>query len=251
LNNKLLITLIFLSGFVLNGCAVPFIGEGGSSDGRMERDNPPSESQVDSPNDERLIQTGRASWYGGKFQGRKTASGEIFNKWELTAAHRTLPLGTRVLVRRVDSGQTVNVRINDRGPFVRGRIIDLSRGAARELDMVRKGIARVRLYAAGESNESSGDKSTVAGTFESSSRNSDGANALFSIQVGAFQNRSNAISLRARMTNRFDEVRTTRSYDGHYRIRVGRFGTKQRAERRAKKLRNEGFETWIVRRDDS
>lgn len=88
---------------------------------------------------------GYASWYGPGFAGRRTANGEVFNPTELTAAHRTLPFGTRIRITNLDNGLTVTVRINDRGPFKPGRIIDLSRGAAERLRMVGSGTARVRL----------------------------------------------------------------------------------------------------------
>ncbi len=88
---------------------------------------------------------GYASWYAGKFQGRVTASGEVFDTNEMTAAHRTLPFGTVVEVTHLASGRTVEVRINDRGPFIEGRVIDLSRAAADELGMTGEGIAAVRL----------------------------------------------------------------------------------------------------------
>ncbi len=88
---------------------------------------------------------GRASWYGRPFHGRRTASGQIFNMNALTAAHRTLPLGTRVRVTNLANGRSVVVIINDRGPFVKGRIIDVSRHAARRLGFQRKGTARVRV----------------------------------------------------------------------------------------------------------
>jgi rare lipoprotein A len=89
---------------------------------------------------------GVASWYGRKFHGRKTASGERYDMHELTAAHPSLPFGTIVRVVRLDTGDAVVVRINDRGPFVRGRIIDLSYAAARRIDMVQDGVAQVELY---------------------------------------------------------------------------------------------------------
>jgi len=89
------------------------------------------------------VHTGLASWYGPGFHGNRTASGEVFNQNELTAAHRSLPFGTRVRVTNLNNGQSVTVRINDRGPFVRGRIIDLSRHAARVLGI--SGVAPVRL----------------------------------------------------------------------------------------------------------
>lgn len=86
--------------------------------------------------------SGRASWYG---TGKRTASGERFDKWGLTAAHRTLPFGTRVRVTNLKNGKTVVVRINDRGPFIHGRIIDLSQGAAQQIGMIKAGVVPVTL----------------------------------------------------------------------------------------------------------
>ena len=88
---------------------------------------------------------GLASWYGGKFHGRLTSSGEVFDTNDLTAAHRTLPFGARVKVTNLDNGKSVIVKINDRGPFVEPRIIDLSRAAAEEIAMIDTGVARVSL----------------------------------------------------------------------------------------------------------
>ena len=90
-------------------------------------------------------QTGEASWYGDAFAGRPTASGEIFDPSTLTAAHPTLPFGSQVRVTRVDTGDSVVVRINDRGPYTGGRIIDVSRAAAEVLDMIQAGVAEVRV----------------------------------------------------------------------------------------------------------
>src|SRR3984957_1727983 len=90
-------------------------------------------------------QVGTASWYGEYFEGRATASGEPFNMYDLTAAHPTLPLGSWVRVTNLSNGRKVSVRINDRGPIVPGRIIDLSYGAAEVLHFEDKGLARVRL----------------------------------------------------------------------------------------------------------
>jgi rare lipoprotein A len=91
------------------------------------------------------VEYGIASWYGGKHHGGPTASGERFNKNAMTAAHRTLRMGTRVKVTRIKNGRTVIVRINDRGPYSKGRIIDLSEAAARDLDMLEDGIAKVKV----------------------------------------------------------------------------------------------------------
>lgn len=89
--------------------------------------------------------SGNASWYGGKYHGRKTASGETYNQYGMTAAHPSLPFGTRVKVTNIANGKSVVVRINDRGPFVYGREIDLSQAAARKIDMIRTGVADVEL----------------------------------------------------------------------------------------------------------
>ena len=97
------------------------------------------------PPEPRALQTGKASWYGDAHHGRKTASGETFDMNALTAAHRTLPLGTRVLVTNLANGRSIEVRINDRGPMVSDRIIDLSFAAARALGGVGAGVLRVRI----------------------------------------------------------------------------------------------------------
>jgi len=93
----------------------------------------------------RSIQQGLASWYGPRFHGRRTANGERFNKFHLTAAHRTLPFNTRVRVTNLKNGRSIVVRINDRGPFIRGRIIDLSYEAARQLGMHLQGVIQVKV----------------------------------------------------------------------------------------------------------
>lgn len=92
-------------------------------------------------------ETGIASWYGKKFHGRKTASGERYDQNKMTAAHKTLPFGTRVRVKNKDNGKNAVVTINDRGPFVKGRIIDVSRAAAKKLGMINSGTAKVRIEA--------------------------------------------------------------------------------------------------------
>lgn len=91
------------------------------------------------------IQRGVASWYGGRFHGRRTANGEIYDLFKFTAASRTLPLGTYVLVRNEENGKVITVRINDRGPYVDGRIIDLSQAAAYKIGMMMDGVALVQV----------------------------------------------------------------------------------------------------------
>lgn len=101
-----------------------------------------------------FAQTGKASWYGEDFHGRKTASGVPFDQHAMTAAHRTLPLGTRVKVTRLETGQTILVQINDRGPYIDGRIIDLSKRAASELGMEEAGVVPVKVEAVGNDQPS-------------------------------------------------------------------------------------------------
>lgn len=112
-------------------------------------------------------EVGLASWYGGKFQGRKTANGEIFDTYKISAAHKSLPFGTIVSVENLENGKKLDVRVNDRGPYIQGRIIDLSYAAAKELGILNQGIAQVKITA-------------KAGTAELAS--------LATIQVGAFKN---------------------------------------------------------------
>jgi rare lipoprotein A len=101
-----------------------------------------------------MVETGLASWYGPRFHGKRTASGEVFNQHDFTAAHRTLPWGSKVKVTNIANGKSVEVRINDRGPFGKGRIIDVSRAAARVLGIVGSGITTVRIEWLADSEKS-------------------------------------------------------------------------------------------------
>jgi rare lipoprotein A len=102
-------------------------------------------------------QVGVASWYGPGFHGRKTASGERFDQNDLTAAHRKLPLGSEVKVTNLENGRSITVEINDRGPYAKGRVLDLSRAAARKLGMVEGGVAKVRIEATRRQLAAAGD----------------------------------------------------------------------------------------------
>ncbi len=121
-----------------------------------ETEQAPPIENIPEPSQPTLLETGLASWYGPRFHGKLTASGEVFNQEKFTAAHRTLPWGSRVKVTNLANGKSVEVRINDRGPFSKGRIIDVSRAAARALGMMKSGITTVRiegLYDPEASNE--------------------------------------------------------------------------------------------------
>ena len=93
----------------------------------------------------KTVETGKASYYADKFQGRTTANGETFRQGKRTAAHRSLPFGTKVKVKNLSNNKTVRVRINDRGPFISGRIIDLSKKAARKINIIGAGVANIEL----------------------------------------------------------------------------------------------------------
>ena len=127
---------------LLPGCELPF--------GRRETLPPPVvapqvKEAVPKAEGPTVEQVGNASWYGPGFDGKETASGETFDQNELTAAHRTLPLGTEAVVTNLETGKSVKVTINDRGPYAKGRKIDLSRAAARQIGMTKKGVAKVKI----------------------------------------------------------------------------------------------------------
>lgn len=136
-------------------------------------------------------ETGIASWYGGKFHGRKTSNGERYDMHAKTAAHKTLPMGTMLLVRNRENGRGTVVRINDRGPFVKGRIIDLSYAAARDIGLVQKGTARVEIIALGEAAEHA--KPTPSQPVKL--KHQDFNVGRFYIQVGSFEKKKDARKL--------------------------------------------------------
>jgi rare lipoprotein A len=167
-------------------------------------------------------ETGVASWYGEPFHGRRTASGEVYDMEAMTAAHRTLPLGTVVRVDNRDNRRSVVVRINDRGPFVRGRIIDLSRAAARRLDMLGPGTARVRVTVI-QAVENPG-----LPTWE-----------CIELQVGAFHDSELAAALRRRVLAAGYGARSEVGPDGLLRVIAGPFESGADAE--AAKRQFDGF----------
>jgi len=180
---------------------------------------------------------GLASYYAEPYHGRKTANGETFDSYqELTAAHRTLPFNTVVKVTNENNGRDVEVRINDRGPFIDGRIIDLSLKAAREIDMVRAGIVPVKLDILKEGIP------TPRGTARS-------PDAVYTIQVGAFETQDAAQALQRDLEKRYRDVtiQAVSSPRTFYRVRVGRAPDLAAAEKLSKQLREEAFDPFVVR----
>ena len=134
------------------------------------------------PSAEGYEEAGIASWYGRKFHGRKTSNGERYDMYAMTAAHKTLPMGTMLLVKNIKNGRSIVVRVNDRGPFVKGRIIDLSYTAGKEIGLVGPGTARVKIAALGEAVQEPKSPSAPVQL-----KNQDFDTGTFYIQVGAFE----------------------------------------------------------------
>jgi rare lipoprotein A len=174
---------------------------------------------------------GTASWYGKEFHGRKTASGETFDMNGVSAAHRTLPLGSSIRVTNLDNFKSIKVKVNDRGPFARNRVIELSYGAAKELGFAEIGTARVKIEALEPIPESE---------------------AVYTVHVGAFLEEESALALKERLGRKFETI-SIEPFETNlakfYRVRVGAYAGEEKAERVAAKLTLEGLEPVVVRKD--
>jgi rare lipoprotein A len=170
-------------------------------------------------------QVGMASWYGQPYHGRRAASGEIYDMEKLTAAHRTLPFGTRVRVENLENGKNIELRINDRGPFVEDRILDVSRAAARALGMLGTGTARVRIEVI----------SSVA----------DVRSEIFAVQVGAFQDRTRAERLQHDMEKRYGiaAISERKGSPVLWQVLVGKVAGLEAADELARRIRSENPDT--------
>jgi len=181
---------------------------------------------------------GIASWYGHPYHGRRTASGEVYDMNDLTAAHRSLPLGTRLVVTSVDTGQEVEVRVNDRGPLVGDRILDLSYAAARVIGADRAGVIPVRLRVLGPgSGPMSSPGARPAGEF--------------AVQVGAFAIRARAESLRDALIRDGDVATVSEAEvggDTFFRVRLGPYPDRQTAWAAAQRLAGRGLRAVVVER---
>ncbi|MDY6851398.1 MAG: septal ring lytic transglycosylase RlpA family protein [Thermodesulfobacteriota bacterium] len=192
-----------------------------------------------------FTQEGEASWYGGKFHGRKTASGERYNMHGLTAAHKTLPLQTWVKVTNLANHRELTVRVNDRGPFVRGRIIDLSRAGARKLGMLEAGTVPVRIVALGVAREKKINGRTRTVLVQPRSYQE----GRFGVQVGSFRNRDNARALAAKLRREYGLV-TIQVFDRgdavFYRVLVSDRKTIGQALSLQSRLERQGYKDCFV-----
>ena len=181
------------------------------------------------------IERGMASWYGPGFHGNKTANGERYDMHKLTAAHRTLPLGSIAVVRSATTGKEVTVRINDRGPFAKGRVLDLSYAGAQTLGMVGHGTDQIELRVIGFQG-----KTAEMG--------------FLRVQIGSFVERLNAATLlqRAQRIYTGGRIQAVDLPDGRrYRVQIGEFKTEAQAEFAARRLEEDLAVQSFVFRDDS
>jgi len=176
------------------------------------------------------VQYGVASWYGGEFHGRPTSSGEVYDMNQLTCAHNTLPLGTIVMVTNLENGRSVELKVNDRGPFVKERIVDVSYAAAQMLGMWAKGTAPVKVEVLNLAIEPV---------------------IRFTLQVGSFTDETNAQRLAEQLRKSFENVfvaAVETLTEKYYRVRVGQFDTREAALSIAEKLSQMGFKVLVTSR---
>lgn len=200
---------------------------------------PPTRVKVPAPSSTAsgVTQTGIASWYGPGFHGKPTASGTIYNQNELTAAHQTLPLGTRVMVTNLDNGRSSEVTINDRGPFAKGRILDLSYAAAITLGMIGPGTIPVRI----EVIDSGPYKvQPIRQSLD------------YTLQAGSFVELENAQRLKEQLAKSYPQLADIAIVPVHakesiyYRVQLGTFSNRRDAEGHARQLAGKGFAIIIM-----
>jgi rare lipoprotein A len=173
-----------------------------------------------------------ASWYGPYFHGRQTASGEIFDMYNFTCAHKEYPFGTKLKIINLSNNRSVNCLVNDRGPFIEGRDLDLSYATAKEIGMIEPGVSIVKVEYIKENNKYM---------------------RSFTIQVGSFKEISNAMGLKEAIEQRYNRVYITEAYvdgDKYYRVRIGKINGKDEAYHLAKVIEKEGYDVMIVRYDE-
>ena len=214
-------------------------------------------------------ETGRASWYGHPYHGRRTSNGEVYDMDKMTAAHLRLPFGTWVRVKNLENGLQTEVRINDRGPFVKNRIIDLSRAAAREIEMIGPGTARVRVEVVALPGRRAGEPaSTTASTGPPQAMpeplvGPSGPSTVgdrpcndtpgYAVQVGSFGVPENAAGLRDKLNDAYGDARILRkeSADGPlYAVLVGSGSDRDAARALMRRLHRDNVDGFVVLKDE-
>jgi rare lipoprotein A len=175
-------------------------------------------------------QTGTASWYGKDFHGRRTATGDLFDMHGLSAAHRTLPLGSLIRVTNVENNRNITLRVNDRGPFIKSRVIDLTYGAARELGFAAEGTAQVVIERLDD----------LPGT------------TSFTVHAAQYVEEENARLLKERLSAKFEIISIipgATNLGSLYHVEVGVYATEEKAEIVARRVTQEGLEPVVIRKD--
>jgi rare lipoprotein A len=181
-----------------------------------------------------------ASWYGPKFNGRPTSSGERFDMYAMTGAHRTLKFGTKLRVTNPENNKSVIVTVNDRGPFIRGRDLDLSYGAAKEIGLLEKGVGRVKIERVGRDIRYVKRVPFIP----------DSTSGAVTIQVASFSEKSNAFRLRKGLEVKYKNVFVTRATikgEQYYRVKIGKFKRHDKALAVAQELADEGYDVFITK----
>ena len=201
-------------------------------------------------------EVGIASWYGRKFHGKKTANGETYDMYAMTAAHTVLPMPSIVKVTNLENGKSVKVRINDRGPFVKGRLIDLSYAAAKALGYVKQGTARVRvqtLYSADVSAEKVKSAKKPAPVAKLASSQEKPAQpeqiTLAYVQVGAFSSQQRAEQVAAQLQGKIEHASAVTAAGQVYRVRLGPFDLDVDAEAALKRVHESGYTAAMIIHD--
>jgi len=195
------------------------------------------------PSADGYVEKGLASWYGKKFHGRKTSNGGTYDMYAMTAAHKTLPMNVHLKVTNLDNGRSTVVRVNDRGPFVRSRIIDLSYTAANELGVVGPGTAPVRIEALGYRNKSQ------TGATPQYSQPVSYEVGPFMVQVGAFTVKENADRLAVKLKNQYGSSTVAEGWvngQKFYRVRVGLYASMALADAALLQLETNGYPSSFI-----
>jgi rare lipoprotein A len=199
-------------------------------------------------------ENGQASYYGDEFNGNKTASGEIYNMNDYTAAHRTLPFGTKVKVTNLKNNKTVIVRINDRGPFKPGRIIDLSKAAAKQIDLIKYGVVDVKIETNLDNNEPpiiSDDKIVLNKGYYTKDLKK-GKPKGFGVQVGAYKQKENALKNLKEISKKYNKpvylYVTSNLNFKKYKIYIGEVKNKKLAEPIKLELKKDAFPDCFIKK---
>lgn len=195
---------------------------------------------------EGYVEQGIASWYGPKFHGRKTSSGETYDMHGMTAAHKTLPLPTWVRVTNLENGRSIVLKVNDRGPFVHNRLIDLSRTAADRLGIIAKGTGLVEVRALSPGPPAAQPIQVRAPAPPAEPVVADGHADVY-VQVGAFSNRQNAEQMRGELLlNGFSDVNILPGRDSVFRVRIGPLANVELADRTVSDLERLGLMNYHI-----